>query len=116
MKDFMFVFRGGDAEMAQKSPDGMQAHMQKWFAWIEELTKKGHYVSGEPLEQGGKVVRNRSKQITDGPFAEGKELVGGYFLIKARDMDQASELAKGCPGFEFDSSTVEIRPIMQMNM
>jgi hypothetical protein len=116
MKDYMFLFRGGDAAMAQESPDAMQAHMQKWFAWIEKLQKKGVYVSGEPLEPGGKAVRNRGRQIIDGPFAEGKEVVGGYFVIKARNIDEASEIAKECPDFEFDNATVEVRPIMQIDM
>lgn len=116
MKDFMFLFRGGAAAMAQESPDVMQAHMQKWFAWIEKLQKKGAYVSGEPLEQGGKVVRDQGRRIIDGPFPEGKEVVGGYFVVKARDIDEASEMAKDCPSFEFDGTAVEVRPIMQMNM
>lgn len=62
------------------------------------------------------MVRDHGRRIIDEPFAEGKEVVGGYFLIKARNIDEASEMAKECPGFAFDNATVEMRPIMQIDM
>ena len=112
MSDFMFLFRGGEVI---GSPEQMQRHMQKWRVWIDELGKKGHFKAGEPLDKGGKVVKGKSKLVTDGPFAEAKDLVGGYLLIEARDMNEAVELSKGCPTFEHDG-VVEVRPIMRMTM
>jgi len=88
--------------------------MQKWGAWMQELTEKGHFISGEPLESDAKVIR-ADKVVTDGPYSEAKELVGGYLLIKADSFDEAAELAKGCPIFENDGA-VEIRPVQEMNM
>ena len=114
MKQFMFVFRGGDSHYAKVSPEIKQQDMQKWFLWIEKLKKEGKYVSGQPLEMGGKVVYG--KKITDGPFAEGKELVGGYFLVQANDLNEASNMAKECPSFTLaiEGTSVEVRQVMEM--
>ena len=111
MSNFMFLFRGGEAPA---SPEAMQAQMQKWMAWIERLRTKGTYVAGEPLERSGKVLQSANKVITDGPFAEGKEVVGGYFIIRADSLNQAAEIAKDCPIFESGGS-VEVRAIRVIN-
>ena len=111
MSNFMFLFRGGETPT---SPEGMQAQMQKWMAWIERLRTQGTYVAGEPLERVGKVLRSPNKVITDGPFAEGKEVVGGYFIIRAESLNQAAETAKDCPIFESGGS-VEVRAIRVIN-
>jgi hypothetical protein len=111
MSEFLYVYRGGDR--AALSADQMQQVMQKWVTWMQGLAEKGHLKDlGHPLEAAGKLVRGRSKNVTDGPYAE-KDLVGGFSLIEARDLAQAAELSKGCPILERDGS-VEIRPIMQM--
>jgi hypothetical protein len=107
----MFLFRGGETPA---SPEGMQSQMQKWMAWIERLRTQGTYVAGEPLERVGKVLRSPNKVITDGPFAEGKEVVGGYFIIRAESLNQAAETAKDCPIFESGGS-VEVRAIRVIN-
>jgi hypothetical protein len=112
MSNFIFLFRGGRTE-ASTSPEAMQAQMQKWMNWIQKLRDQGKYLAGDPLEGGGKVLKS-SKVITDGPFAEGKELVGGYFLIRAESLEQAAEVAKECPIFETGGS-VEVRPVQVIN-
>ena len=90
--------------------------MQKWVAWMKDLSARGHVKDGgHPLERTGKVVRGPGKGVTDGPFAEAKDLVGGYTLVQAKDISQAAELAQGCPILE-RGGAVEIRPIMQMSM
>src|SRR5471030_698550 len=101
MKDFMFVFRGGSSKN-HFSPEQMQGHMQKWFNWINDLKAKEIYIAGNPLLATGKVVKGEKPVVTDGPFAESKELVGGYFLIKANSIEEAAELAKGCPDFSLE--------------
>jgi hypothetical protein len=116
MKDFMLVFRGNqqtEQDFAKKSPQEMQAELAKWGVWMEQLAKSGHMISGEPLKPDGKVLRGTKKKLTDGPFIESKEIVGGYLVIKAKDFDQATELAKGCPALDSDDGTVEIREIMK---
>src|SRR6266487_2818076 len=110
MADFIYLFRGGQP---QGSPEQMQQHMQKWRGWIDELGKKGQFKAGEPLDRTGKVLTGKQKVITDGPYAEAKDLVGGYLVVAAENLDHATELAKGCPIFE-TNGIVEVRPVMKM--
>jgi hypothetical protein len=113
MTEFIYLYRGGDSP---KSPAEGQATMQSWMAWMKELGEKGHLKAvGSPLEKTGKLVSGSSKVVSDGPFAEAKDLVGGFTLVMAKDIDQAAELAKGCPIFAAGGA-VEVRPILQMNM
>jgi len=114
MEKFMFIFIGG-GDVALESPEVMQSSMHEWFTWIEKLKKEGRYDSGEPLEPIGKGVSGPKKLVTDGPFAEGKELVGGYFVVTAMNIDEATNLAKDCPGLKYNGK-VEIRPVMKMQM
>ena len=111
MSEFLFLYRGGESG---GSPERMQQTMQKWMAWLKELGEKGHLKDqGQPLERTGKLVKGRQKTVTDGPFPEAKDIVGGYTLIEARDLAQAAELSKGCPIFESDGA-VEVRPVMKI--
>ena len=111
MSEFVFLYRGG--ERANSPAEGEKV-MQKWVAWMAELGQNGHMKDrGQPLEETGKVVRGKQKVVTDGPYTESKDLVGGYTLIEAKDLAQAAELSKGCPIFE-TGGLVEIRPVMEM--
>src|SRR5262249_1700407 len=113
MTEFVFLYRGGARD---RSPEQMQQVMQKWMAWMKDLGEKGHLIDrGQPLERAGKVVQGKQKTVTDGPFAEAKDVVGGYTLIEAEDLDEAVELSKGCPIFEVEGA-VEVRPVMKLNM
>lgn len=113
MGEFVFLYRGGERPA---SPAEGQKVMQKWMAWFTDLAENGHVVDrGQPLENSGKVIHSGSKIITDGPFAEAKDAVGGYTLIRANDVTQAAELAKGCPILE-SGGQVEVRPVMKMDM
>jgi hypothetical protein len=114
MADYLYLFRGGAEAMAKMSPEQLQKNMQKWMTWIEELSKEGIFRAGEPLEQKGKVIRGKKQVVTDGPYAESKDLVGGYLIVKAPSLAQAAEIAQGCPIFENDGS-VEIREIRPMD-
>jgi hypothetical protein len=111
MSAYVFLYRGGSRE---GSPAEMQQVMQKWVSWLKGLAEKGHIKDqGQPLERTGKLVTGRQKTVTDGPFAEAKDVIGGYSLVEARDLEQAVELSKGCPIFERDGA-VEVRPVMKM--
>jgi len=112
MKDFMLIFRGA-ADQYDFSAEQMQQHMQKWFTWIDELKAKNIYAAGEALTPEGKTVKGAKVLITDGPFAESKELVGGFFVIKAGSLEEAAEIAKGCPDLPLEGS-VEVREVMKM--
>lgn len=113
MAEFAYLYRGGERPA---SPEQSQQIMQKWIAWMKDLAEKGHMVDrGQPLERSGKLVKGGTRSITDGPFAETKDVVGGFTLIRAKDIAEAAQLAKGCPILE-RGGDVEVRPVMQMNM
>jgi hypothetical protein len=111
MAEFLFVFRGGAVEAPRLSPSEMQAHLKKWYEWSEALTAAGHRSGGQALESAGRTVRGRDRVVTDGPYAESKDLVTGSMLVHAASLDEATELARGCPVFEFGGS-VEVRPVL----
>lgn len=111
--EYLLIFRGG-AKPEDLSPEQMQQLMGKWFAWIGQMKAQGKYKGGNPLHDEGKLVSGKKGQVvTDGPFAESKETVGGYVCIQARDVNEAVEIAKGCPIFE-NNGTVEVRQIQHM--
>ena len=110
MSEFVYLYRGG---RRPESPAEGEQVMQKWVKWLGDLAAQGHLKDqGQPLEPEGKVVRAR-RTVTDGPYPESKDIVGGYTLIEAKDIGQAAELAGGCPIFEHDG-LVEVRPVMKM--
>jgi hypothetical protein len=89
MQDFIFLFRGGASARAALSPEQMQQHLKKWTSWFEGLGKNGHYHGvGHPLDRAGKVLRGTKKILTDGPFAESKDVVGGFAVINAATIDR----------------------------
>jgi hypothetical protein len=113
MSEFTYLFRGRDTSA---SPEQMQKTMEKWVAWFKDLGAKGHIKDpGNPLEHTGKVVKGKQKIVNDGPYAEAKDVVGGYIVVNANDLDQAVELSKGCPILEAGGS-VEVRPIQKLNI
>lgn len=112
MEKYMFIFIGGNA--SHLSPEAQQAGMEKWFKWVQKLQQQGRYDSGEALLPGGKTIKGAKKTITDGPFAESKEIVGGYFVVNAKNLAEATELAKEYPDFELGGA-VEIREVMKID-
>jgi hypothetical protein len=110
----MYVFRGGGyAEPGSLSPTELQAHLAKWNAWTAELQKAGKLAGATPLTHppSGKTVRGRDRVVTDGPYAESKDLVSGIVVIEAATLEEAAQLAQGCPILELDGS-VEVRPVL----
>ncbi|HXC25598.1 MAG TPA: YciI family protein [Gemmatimonadaceae bacterium] len=113
MSEFMFLYRAGERS---PSPEQAQQQMQRWMTWMKELGAQGHLKDpGQPLDKTGKVVKGTDKVVTDGPYAETKDIVGGYTVVQAQDLSQATELSKGCPIFDF-GGMVEVRPVMKMTM
>ena len=108
--NYLFVFRH-PAAGPEPTPAEMQQIFGKWMAWMKGMKAKGQYIAGDRLDDGGKVVRNpRGATVTDGPFAEAKEIVGGYVIVAAPSLAAAADLAKGCPGLD-NGTIVEVRPI-----
>jgi hypothetical protein len=108
----MFLFRNA-VDLADPSPAEMQQTFEKWMTWIKEMKANGQYLAGEPLEDNpAKVLRGpRGAKVTDGPFAEAKEVVAGYMLIATKNFAEAVKLAKTCPIYA-RGGNVEVRQIM----
>lgn len=114
MKEFMFIFRGPRPEGIHfPTPEETQAATQKWIDWVGQLMAQGRWINGNPFTEKGKTIQGKKPLMTDGPFAEGKEYLGGYLVLKAESLEEASELAYGFPDFEHGGS-VEIREINHM--
>jgi hypothetical protein len=112
MTKFLYLFRSNPELLKAASPEEMERLMKAWMKWTDELREAGHLQQlGERLKPTGKLVRGKNKAVTDGPFAEAKDTIGGYLLVEANDLDQAVELSKGCPIFELDGY-VEVRPVV----
>ena len=113
MKDYLFLFRGG-LDFTKAPQEQVQQVIIQWKNWVDELTKKGIYNGGERLTRNeAAVVKGNARQITDGPYTANNECVGGYISIKADDLQQAIEICKDCPIFNFDGN-VEIREVAKM--
>ena len=114
MAKFMYLFRGGGyAGAVQLTPTEVQQHLAKWNEWSEGLRAAGRLASAQPLSHPptGKTVRGREKLVTDGPYAESKDLVSGILVVEAASLDEAATLARGCPILDLDGS-VEVRPVL----
>jgi len=108
--EYMLLFRGTDWSKAL-SPEEMQKVADQWMSWFKRLTEQGKAIAGRPLEREGKIVSGKNGRIVaDGPFAESKEAIGGYFLLRVNSFDEALAVAKECPGLPYGAK-VEVRPV-----
>ena len=113
MTEYVLLFRSNEADRRAHmgTPERAQKSMESWLTWIRELDAKGAIADrGQPLDPAGRVVRGVERVVTDGPFVEVKDLVLGFFVIRAKDLDDAVAIARGCPMLDGEGS-VEIRPI-----
>ena len=112
-KGYLLIFRGTDWHKGL-SPEEMQAVVSDWKNWYDRLVEQGKVAGGNPLENTGKVVSGRGgRVVADGPFAESKEAVGGYFLLTVTSEEEAVNIARQCPGLAH-GAVVEVRPIAEM--
>ena len=110
--EYMLLFRGTHWDKGL-SPEEVQTMVTQWYAWFERLTQEGKCKAGHPLEREGKIVSGRKgRAVADGPFAESKEAIGGYFLLQVDDLNEAVEIAKQCPGLDYGID-VEVRPVAE---
>jgi hypothetical protein len=109
---YMLIFRGTDWHNGL-SPEQMQQVAGQWMAWFNRLTEQGKAIAGNPLEREGKIVSGKNgRVVADGPFAESKEAIGGYFLLQVNNLDEAVAIAKECPGLSY-GAVVEVRPVAE---
>jgi len=110
MKDFALIFRQPNYDYSTVSPKDMQAIAEKWKVWIDGIVAQGKFAShGSRLATEGKVLKPGGV-VTDGPFVEIRERLGGFILVHAESLDDAITLAHGCPAIDANGS-VEVRPV-----
>lgn len=107
--EYLFLFRGALWHKGL-SPEEIQKNLARFTAWFEQLNNQGRFKGGHPLSNEGKIVAGKNP-VTDGPFAESKEAIAGFFIIQADNLEEAVEIAKGCPGLDY-GQTVEVRPLI----
>ena len=108
----LLLFRNAGADPLQHlSPIQRERLTQQWNAWYDGLAAQGKVQSGQPLSESGRVVSGPGgERVIDGPYAEAKEAIGGYFLLAPMDLDEATAIAKMCPSLPY-GLTVEVRPV-----
>ena len=114
MQEFMMLFRNEKNDNPPPSPEAMQAMVKTWQDWIGGIAAQGKFVATNALSLNGKTVKG-STVISDGPYAEVKEIVGGYIVVNAEDIDDAVKLSEGCPTLA-TGGTVEVREVMVFDM
>lgn len=112
MKEFMLIFKSEINEQFGPSPEQMQANIQQWMDWFGGIAAQGRIVNANRLSFEGKILKPNNV-IVDGPYAEVKEMIGGYVVVKATDIDEAMKLAEGCP-ILLHGGHVEVRSIIPM--
>jgi hypothetical protein len=111
---YMMILAGEEGGMEDASPEEMKAVMDRWSAYGQELVDAGAFIAGEGLQESATATTVRisdsgERLVTDGPFAETKEQVGGFYLIECENLDQALEWAKKVP---LQGGGIEVRPVM----
>lgn len=114
MPKYLLLLRGWAERPKDLSPDEIQAIIERYNTWYEKLKEAGHFVGAERLSNSGRVLRGSGARmvIRDGPYVESKEVIGGFFLIEAKNYEQAVELARECPRLDMERGAVEVREIV----
>lgn len=107
----MMLFRTEKSDAPKPSPEQMQAMVKQWQDWIGGIAAQGKFVATNALGSIGKTVQSDGI-VTDGPYAEIKEVVGGYIIVKADNLEDAVKLSDGCPTLARDGGKVEVRDFM----
>jgi hypothetical protein len=111
MAQYMLLLKGAD--FSDLSPEDAQGVIGKYMAWSRQIRDQGHYVAGDELADPVTVIEGYgdAARAVDGPFTETKEMIGGYFIIQAKDLDEAVKVAGGCPHQRY-KGTIELREII----
>src|SRR5437868_5745489 len=108
---YLLLFRGQDWDEGL-APEELQQVMGRVMGWFDGISKSGKVKAGQPLARRGKIVSGKNgRVIADGPFAESKEVIGGYLLLDVQDFEEALRIAKSFPCLEYDIS-IEVRPAL----
>lgn len=114
MKKYLVLLHEDTKKLQQLSPTEMQELTNAHMAWAEKLAESGHFISGDGLDEKSVRIFGKDSVVQDGTFLESKEMIGGYYLLQAEDLETVTKLAKGCPCHLWGGTT-EVRPIMDYN-
>lgn len=114
MEDYLILMRLNLAKEALPSPEQLQEYMKVYQQWIASIEEEGKFNGGKGLSTEGKVIKPNNV-ITDGPFAEIKESIAGFIMIKAKDFDDAVTIAKRCPVLMGGGNSVEVRKVVSVH-
>ena len=110
---YLLIFRESSPDAYKSlSPEQRQQLLDRWNAWYDGLATAGKVQHGHPLEPEGRIVSARGERVVDGPFAEAKEAIGGYFFLTVSSLEEATEIAKQCPSLQY-GLVVEVRPVAE---
>ena len=114
--DYLLFFRGNTWE-STLSTEELKKVVTDWYAWFQRLAAEGKCLGGLPLRDEGKLISGRQgRMVADGPFAESKETIAGYFHLRVANEAEAIQIAQQCPGLEYDGCVVEVRPVGEQNV
>jgi hypothetical protein len=112
MAQYMLLVGGADLDKRIGSPERSAVILERYMAWMRSLQERGHYVAAHKLhDQTGKRLTVRGGQVVDAPFVETKEAIGGLFVIQAESLEEATEIARGCPVLLVQNGYVEVRTV-----
>jgi hypothetical protein len=115
---YLLLIYGPQRDPSQATPEQLAASMEEWTEYTADLLRRGVMEAGEALEgvETATTVKLRSGETltTDGPFAETAEVLGGYYILKVKDLDEAIEIAAACPGAR--DGSIELRPIAELGI
>jgi len=112
MKEYLMLIREDLSAYGSMTPEEVQKDIEKHVKWVEQLVANGNFKGGNPLSPQGKHIKAVDNLVTDGPYIELKEGISGYYFLTANSLEEASEIAQGCPSLEI-GATLEIREIIQ---
>lgn len=112
MKEFLLIFRHENAQ-GKVSPEQMQEWMRQQMEWVDSIAAQNKFVSGSGLLFDGAKVVQHGGVVTNGPFGEIKETLGGFVRVRATSVDEAVEFAKGAPVLQGEGNTVEVRQLWE---
>ena len=116
MPNYLLLLHEQPSDFSSFSPEQIQAVIEEYMAWSQKLAGDGKLVGGQKLkDEGGRHLSgyNGDFRVTDGPYTEAKEVIGGYFTIAAADYDEAISIARGCPHAKY-GSRIEVREVESM--
>lgn len=112
MKEFILIFRHENVN-GKVSPEQMQQWMKQQMDWVDSIAAQNKFIGGTGLLFDGAKVVDHNKVVTNGPFGDIKETLGGYVMVRAESAEEAAEFAKGTPILQGEGNTVEVREILQ---